>query len=61
MIEHSEQGDNTEITVLYDGDRFDPTESKDDFSYRVLSSTVSSFAYQYDPEAEHTNTIRICI
>ncbi len=60
-IEYSEQGDNAEVTALYGGDRFDPTENKDDLSYNVLNSTVSSFTYQYDPEAEHANTIRIRI
>ena len=60
-IEHSEQGDNTEVTALYGGDRFDPTQSGDGFSYRVLSSTVNSFDYQYDPKAEQPNTIRIRI
>ena len=60
-IEHSDQGDITEVTALYGGDRFDPTESEDDFSYKVLKSTVSSFAYEYDAEAEHTNTIKIGI
>ena len=60
-IEHSEQEDNTEVTALYGGDRFDPTQSGDGFSYRVLSSTVNSFDYQYDPKAEQPNTIRIRI
>lgn len=60
-IEHSEKDDYTEITASYGGEKFDPAESEDDFSYHVLYSTVKSFTYRYNPEAEQANTIKILI
>jgi len=60
-IEHSEKDDYTEITASYGGEKFDPAESEDDFSYHVLHSTVKSFTYRHNPEAEQANTIKILI
>ena len=60
-VEHSEEGDRTEITALYGGEKFDPAESGDEFSYNVLQSTVRELSYQHDPEAEQANTVRILI
>ena len=56
-VEHSEEGDRTEITALYGGEKFDPAESGDEFSYNVLQSTVRELSYQHDPEAEQANTV----
>ena len=61
MVEHSEQDDKTEVNVSYGGDKFDPAENGDGFSYKVLNSTVCSLTYHYDPDAEQTNLIRILI
>ena len=58
-IEHSEEDDDTEITATYGGERFDPAESGDGFSYEVLRSTVKSLSYRYDPEAQRANMVRI--
>ena len=60
-VEHSEQDDKTAFTASYGGERFDPAESGDGFSYKVLNSTVCSLTYHYDPDAEQTNLIRILI
>ena len=43
------------------GEKFDPAESGDGFSYDVLKSTVKSLTYRYDPEAEWANTVQIMI
>ena len=60
-IEYSEQSEITEITASYGGEKFDPAESGDGFSYQVLNSTVKDLSYRYNPEAEQANTIKILI
>ena len=60
-VEHSEQDGDTEITASYGGERFDPAEDGDDFSYNVLRSTVRDLSHAYDPEKERTNTVKILI
>ena len=60
-IEYSEQEDQAEVTALYGGERFDPAENGDGFSYKVLHSTVNSLTYHYAPGAVHTNQIRILV
>ena len=60
-VEHSEKEGDTEITASYCGEKFDPAESGDGFSYDVLKSTVKSLTYRYDPEAEWANTVQIMI
>ena len=60
-IEYSEKDGNTEITASYGGEKFDPEESKDSFSYSVLRSTVKSLSYHYDPEAERANIAKVLI
>ncbi len=60
-VEHSEQDDKTAFTASYGGERFDPAESGDGFSYKVLQSTVSTLEYHYDPNAEHSNQIKILL
>ena len=60
-IEYSEKDGNTKVLASYGGEKFDPSESGDAFTYKVLSSTVSSLSYHYDPEAEEANTVKILI
>ncbi|MBQ9001826.1 MAG: amino acid ABC transporter ATP-binding protein [Eggerthellaceae bacterium] len=60
-VEHSEKHDSTEVTATYGGERFDPAQSEDDFSYSVLQSVVGGLSYHYDAEAEQSNAIRILI
>lgn len=60
-IEYSEKDKETEITAVYGGEKFDPAESGDGFSYKVLKSSVSSLTYDYDPGAEQPNTIKVMI
>lgn len=60
-VEHSGKGAGTEVNALYGGERFDPAERGDGFSYKVLQSTVKSLSYHYDPDAEHANTVRVVI
>ena len=60
-VEYSGKDDSAEVVALYNGDKFDPAKSEDDLSYKMLNSTVSNLAYQYDPEAEYKNMIKIRI
>lgn len=60
-VEYSEKDDKTEVTALYGGEKFDPATSEDDFSYKVLSSTVAHLSYHYDPSAEQANVVRAII
>lgn len=60
-VEYSQKEGGTEITASYCGEKFDPAESGDGFSYGVLRSTVKSLTYRHDPDAEWTNTVQIMI
>ena len=60
-VEYSEKEDRTEITATYGGGKFDPADSGDGFSYKVLKSTVRDLSYQYDPDAEQSNMIKVLI
>ena len=61
VIEYSGKDENTEITATYGGEKYNPAEADDDFSYKVLQSSVRNLSYNYDPEAEQTNTISILV
>ena len=60
-IEYSEQEDKAEVTAFYGGERFDPAQSGDGFSYKVLRSTVSSLTCHYDPSAEYPNQVKVLV
>ena len=60
-IEYSESDGHVDVVASYGGKRFDPAGDEDDFSYRVLCSTVKDLSYGYDPKAERANTIRVLI
>ena len=60
-VEYSEKDDGAEVTALYGGEKFDPAENGDGFSYKVLKSTVRSLTYHYDPRAERSNTVKVQI
>ena len=49
------------LLATYGGEKYDPAESGDGFSYKVLQSAVSSISYHYDPEAEPANTVKVLI
>ena len=60
-IEYSQRDERTVITAVYDGDRFDPADSDNTLSYSLLRGAVEELSYQYDPQADHPNTVRIII
>lgn len=60
-IEYSQKNGETTITVEYDGERFDPADSEDGLSYKLLKGTIDDLSYHYDPQAEHPNMIKAII
>ena len=58
-VEYSQRDEKTVITAVYDGERYDPADTGDSLSYDLLKGTVDEFSYQYDPQAEHPNIVRI--
>lgn len=47
MIFYSERGGDEEGVAQYGGEKFYPSESEEDLSYKVLNSSVRSISYQY--------------
>ena len=60
-IEYSQRDEKTEITVAYDGEKYDPADSGNSLSYNLLKGAVEELSYQYDARAEHPNTVRVII
>ena len=49
------------VTVVYAGDKFDPAESENTLSYKLLNATVKDLTYEYDEAAEIPNIVRVYI
>ena len=60
-IEHSEKDEETKLTASYGGEKFEPAESEDSFSYEVLCGMVKNVSYHHDPEKEQTNTVNVMV
>ena len=60
-IGYSESDGNAEVIAEYGGEKFNPSDSGDELAYKVLSSSVRSVSYHYDPEQEQANTISVLI
>ena len=59
--EYSEEEKRATVTAAYGGERFDPAEGENRFSYTVLKQSVEELSYTYDDKAEFANTIRAYI
>ncbi len=60
-VEYSPVEKQATVTVSYGGERFDPAEGENAFSYKVLKASVEELRYVYDPQAEYANTVRVRI
>ena len=60
LVEYSAAREQVAITASYRGERFDPLEAGNELSYNVLNSSVDELKYEYGPQEEYTNTIRVC-
>ena len=60
-VEYAPEELQTAVTVEYAGEKFDPEEGENKLSFNVLKASVEDLSYEYDPEAERANIIRIRI
>ena len=60
-LEHSPQTEQTELTVTYDGKRFDPREADNDLPRTLLLSTAEEIRYSYDPDSDRPNSVVIIL
>ena len=60
-LEHSPQTERTELTVTYDGKRFDPREADNDLPRTLLLSTAEEIRYSYDPDSDRPNSVVIIL
>ncbi len=61
MIEYSQADEKTVITAAYGGERFDPANSDNSLAYSFLKGSVEDLSYQYDPQADDPNVVRVTI
>ena len=60
-VEYAADSERAVITVSYGGERFELADAGNELSYHVLKQSVSGLSYDYSPEAERSNTIRVII
>ena len=49
------------VKVSYGGERFDPQEGENEFSYRILKQSVEKLTYSFDPEQDKPNCVSVLI
>ena len=59
--EYSESGESVEMTVRYNGEVFDPADSENELSYRVIKGISSGVRHEAVSEGDYTNLFRITI
>ncbi len=59
VTEHTAQGGGTVVTVSYRGGRFDPQDTDNRLSLKVLQSAAEEICFSYDPDAEEQNIVLI--
>ena len=59
--EYSESGESVEMTVRYNGEVFDPADSENELSYRVIKGISSRVRHEAVSEGDYTNLFRITI
>ena len=60
-IEYDEPQELCTAAACYGGDRYDPLKGENELSCKLLRSTADKLTYEYDPDKEMSNVIRICI
>ena len=61
VVEYAAAEARTNVTVRYGGRRFDPAEGENELAYKVLSASVEELTYEYLPDEEESNIIRVHI
>lgn len=60
-MEYSESGESVEMSFGYNGEVFDPADSENELSYRVIKGISSGVRHEAVSEGEYTNLFRITI
>ena len=60
-VEYAQDDDRATVTVTYGGERFDPAGGGNELSYTLLKRSVEDLSYDYNPQAEEPNTVRVLI
>lgn len=60
-VEYASSEDYTIVTTSYGGEKYNPEEGDNELSYKVLRSSVEDLSYEYNPDEELPNTVRILI
>ena len=58
-VEYSPAKEEADVVVSYGGERFDPSAGNNEFSFNFLKTSVDDLRYNYAPEEEYPNTIRV--
>ena len=61
IVEYSAAEMQSTVTVSYGGEPFDPAAGENLFSYNVLKASVEDLSYEYDPDEEYGNIVRVQI
>ena len=56
-IEYSEEKDETDVVIRYDGKAFDPAQTDNDLSLLLAKKATSKIVYHYDPAQKLCNTV----
>jgi len=60
-LDYAEAEHTATVTVRYGGDKFDPAESDNTLSYKVLKASVDVLSYEYESDTETGNTVLVRI
>ena len=60
-IEHSSKDEQTDITVTYNGERFDPQDSDNDLALMTMKNAAEEFSYSYNSGLEEPNRVDILL
>ena len=56
-IEYSEEKDDADVVIRYDGEAFDPTQTDNDLSLLLAKKATAEIVYHYNPEQKLSNTV----
>ena len=59
--EYNAEAEGATVIVSYGGEKFDPAESDNDFSYNMVKQTADKLSYKYEPDKELSNIIKMHI
>ena len=60
-VEYAPLEGHTIVTTSYSGEKYNPEEGENELSYKVLRSSVEDLSYEYNPDEELPNAVRVLI